>query len=153
MPRKKKAANVAANTETVTETGATTAPSTAVAEPPAPDYAPREAPAWIDGPQFVADVPTDGPANPAAKNWGPPYKAIFTSTEKGFEMGENRRYKQRVFLFREKPAEDVIATLKENGFTYRPAEKAWTITANPDTRKLSEDLAGEFAGEKVGMSR
>ena len=56
-------------------------------------------------------------------------------------MGENRCFKQRVFKFSEKPADDVIASLKDAGFTYRAVEKAWTITANPDTRKLSDELA------------
>ena len=85
----------------------------------------------------------DGQIEPQPKNWGDPYKSIVTT--QGFEMGENRRFKQRVFKFNEKPADDVIAALKENGFTYRAAEKAWTITANPDTRKLSDELAAQFA--------
>ena len=87
------------------------------------------------------------------RNWGDPYKAIFTSKASGFEMGENRRFKQRVFIFSEKPDDSVIDTLKENGFTYRAAEKAWTIPANPDTRRLSEELAQKFAGQGRGMSR
>jgi hypothetical protein len=85
------------------------------------------------------------------KNWGDPYKAIVKTP--GFEMGENRRFHQRVFLFREKPASEVLAKLKEAGFTYRANEKAWTIQANPDTRKLSDELAQEFAGHAVAMSR
>jgi hypothetical protein len=47
----------------------------------------------------------------------------------------------------------VIDTLKECGFTYRPAEKAWTIPANPETRRLSEELAHQFTGEAQSMSR
>ena len=123
-------------------------------------------PAYIDGPPVtpegqiiqadegaqVSAQENDGPEG-QGKNWGPPYKAIFTSASKGFEMGENRRFKQRVFMFKEKPSEDVLSTLKENGFTYRANEKAWTIQANPETRKLSEELAEQFAGPSHGMKR
>lgn len=85
-----------------------------------------------------------------AQNWGPPYKAIFTSTATGIEMGENRRFKQRVFMFKDKPDEQIIAVLKENGFTYRPAEKAWTIPATAESRLLTDRLAKEFAGQAAG---
>ncbi len=61
-------------------------------------------------------------------------------------MGEDRRFKQRVFTFKERPANDVIAELKDNGFTYRIAEKAWTIPASAETRLLSDRLAKDFAG-------
>ena len=83
------------------------------------------------------------------KNWGDPYKSIVTT--QAFEMGENGRFKQRVFKFSEKPADDVIASLKDAGFTYRAVEKAWTITANPDTRKLSDELAQQFRGPGQAM--
>lgn len=122
MPRKKKEA-----AEEVATQG-TESVATAVAEPP-------------------TSTETRGPNNPNAKNWGDPYKVIFSSAASGFEMGENRRYNQRVFKFTDKPSEDVLVTLKENGFVYRGAEKAWTIPANPDTRKLSEKLAQQFAGQ------
>ncbi len=87
------------------------------------------------------------------RQWGNPYKALFTSATKGFEMGENRQYKQRVFLFNDKPDEQMRQALKENGFTYRPAEKAWTIQASATTRELSDRLAREFAGVDQSMSR
>ena len=144
MPRKRKSAAEAAPVETTA--------ATAVAEPEANPLPATPVPAWIDGPQAVADAPADGPADPKAKNWGNPYKAIFTSREKGFEMGEHRRFKQRVFLFAEKPSDDILTTLKDNGFIYRAAEKAWTIPANPDTRKLSDELAQKFAGKTEGLS-
>jgi len=86
-----------------------------------------------------------------SKNWGDPYKAIVKTP--AFEMGENRRFKQRVFMFKDKPGEEVLAALKENGFTYRANEKAWTIQANAETRRLSDELAREFAGQAVGASR
>lgn len=139
MPRKKKPAEEAAHTES-------SATATAVAEPQ-----PATRPAYIDGPPVNTDgsIVTDGEERP--KNWGDPYKAIVTAA--GFEMGENRRFKQRVFKFSEKPADDVIAALKDNGFTYRPAEKAWTIQANADTRKLSDELAQQFRGPGQGKAR
>jgi hypothetical protein len=56
-------------------------------------------------------------------------------------------------MFKEKPSDEVLATLKDNGFTYRANEKAWTIQATPDTRKLSEELAEQFAGPSRGMKR
>ena len=43
--------------------------------------------------------------------------------------------------------------LKEHGFTYRANEKAWTIPANADTRKLTDELAKEFGGPSEGMAR
>jgi hypothetical protein len=88
-----------------------------------------------------------------AREWGNPYKTIFVSKDRGFEMGENRRFKQRVFIFQEKPGEQILAALKENGFTYRAGEKAWTIQADADSRKLSDELARQFAGQTVAMSR
>jgi hypothetical protein len=97
--------------------------------------------------------PADVAGQAGEKNWGPPYKAIFVSQEKGFEMGENRQFKQRVFIFKEKPEPEVLAALKDNGFTYRPAEKAWTIQANAATRELADRLAQQFAGEAEQLSR
>ncbi len=91
--------------------------------------------------------------DPAAKNWGDPYKALVTTAT--FEMGENRRFRQRVFKFSEKPSgRSAGKQLKDNGFTYRANEKAWTIQANPDTRRLSDELAeqsyhGSDRGRKV----
>ena len=90
---------------------------------------------------------------PAAKNWGPPYKAVFVCAEKGFELGENRRFNQRVFIFKEKPGEEILAALKEAGFTYRAAEKSWTIPANAATRAMSEYFARDFAGQTRSTSR
>jgi hypothetical protein len=144
MPRKKGAAPEAAQTNAST--------ATAVAEPKTKATSkPMERPAYIDGPPVTEDGKIAGQDNPQAKNWGDPYKAIVTTDL--FEMGEDRRFRQRVFKFKEKPAEEVLARLKEHGFTYRMAEKAWTIQANPDTRNLTDDLAREFAGQSQGMSR
>ena len=108
--------------------------ATAVAEPPQ---------------QSAAETQAQGDENPP-KNWGPPYKSIFVCRDKGFEMGEDRRFRQRVFKFFEKPAEDVLAALKEHGFIYRPAEKAWTITATAENRLLTDRLAQSFAGQAQG---
>ncbi len=127
--------------------------ATAVAEPEAPAVLPPlQVPAYIDGPPTTPDGKVVMDAEPQ-KSWGDPYKRIFSSEAAGVEMGENRRFKQRVFKFRERPDQLVIDTLKEYGFTYRPEEKSWTIPANPDTRRLSEELAHQFAGESPGMSR
>src|SRR5271154_2990207 len=104
-------------------------------------------PAYIDGPPVTEDGQIIVQTSPEAKNWGEPYKALVTTA--AFEMGENRRFKQRVFTFREKPSDEVLAALKENGFTYRANEKAWTIQADARTRKLSDELAREFAGHAV----
>jgi|ERR1043165_1613479 hypothetical protein len=81
------------------------------------------------------------------KQWADAYSSIFSSPTRGFEMGENRRFKQRIFKFTEKPEQSIIDMLKKNGFVYRPSEKAWTIAANPATRQLSEQLAKQFHGE------
>lgn len=91
------------------------------------------------------DCPSEG------RNWVNPYKAIVTTPD--FEMGENRRFKQRVFQFKEKPSDEVLAKLKEAGFTYRANEKAWTIEATPANRILSDDLAQQFSGRSASMGR
>lgn len=88
---------------------------------------------------------------PTAKNWGPAYKAIVTTPT--FEMGENRRYRQRVFKFRDKPEPEVLAKLKEAGFSFRMEDKSWTIHADHATRVLSDELAAEFAGASKDVGR
>jgi hypothetical protein len=144
MPRKKNAAREAAQVET-------SSTAAAVAEPEKTDTAPIARPAYIDGPPVTEDGTIITSAEPEAKNWGDPYKAIVSTPT--FELGENRRFKQRVFIFKEKPGDVVLALLKENGFTYRAGEKAWTIQANAQTRKLSDELAKEFAGQSQGIGR
>src|ERR1039458_8863284 len=76
MPRKKDITDAAAENQT---TGA----ATAVAEP---------------APATESQAGTEDGQTPG-KNWGPAYKAIFSCTSKGFEMGEDRRFKQRLFKF------------------------------------------------------
>lgn len=88
---------------------------------------------------------------PPAKNWGPAYRAIVTTPT--FEMGENRRFKQRVFKFRDKPEPEILAKLKEAGFVYRAEEKSWTIHADNATRVLSDELAADFAGASRDVGR
>jgi hypothetical protein len=149
MARKKR--TTVGNTDTDGTTSAVT-----VAEPKAPATQPEaKRPDYIDGPPVSesGNVVKSAESPERQTNWGDPYKRIFSSNEKGFEMGENRRFKQRVFLFNERPEQSILDTLKDCGFTYRPAEKAWTIPANPDTRRLSEELAHEFAGEARGLRR
>jgi hypothetical protein len=87
------------------------------------------------------------------KNWGPAYRPIFSCPTKGFEMGEDRRFKQRLFKFVEKPDSHILATLKEHGFIYRAAEKAWTVPATAENRLITDRLAQEFAGVDQGLSR
>lgn len=84
---------------------------------------------------------------PVEKSQGrnPYFQTIFMSVPSGFELGEDWRFKQRVFRFKEKPDESVINALKENGFTYRPSEKAWTIPADYASRTISDKLARHFA--------
>jgi hypothetical protein len=98
--------------------------------------------------QAVVEATADKP-----KNWGPPYKAICTDAANGFEMGEDRRFKQRVFKFKDKPEAETLQALKEAGFTYRAEEKAWTIPATPATRELSDNLARQFAGDEPSRER
>jgi hypothetical protein len=149
MPRKKR--------DTVAKTtveGEQNIQAVAVAEPASPaTLEPKEPPAWIDGPTAPLPGEQTAPATPEERQWGNPYKPIFVSKDKGFEMGENRRFKQRVFLFNEKPDEQVLAALKDNGFSYRANEKAWTIHADPATRRVSDELARAFAGQTASMSR
>lgn len=91
--------------------------------------------------------------NEKPKNWGPPYKTIYRNLELGFELGEDRRFKQRVFKFRDKPDEQTRQTLKDAGFRYRPEDHAWTVQADAVTRELSDRLAQELAGEDQGRGR
>lgn len=84
--------------------------------------------------------------NEKPKNWGPPYKPIYTNVEKGYELGEDRRFKQRVFKFKEKPDEQTLAALKEAGFRFRAEDKSWTIQADAASRELSDRLAKQLAG-------
>lgn len=153
MPRKKrKDADAAPQT--------TEAAPAAVAEP-GTDTGQR--PAYIDGPPTTVTGEIISAASGAhegngsdeshGKNWGPPYKAIFTSGAKGFEMGENRRFKQRVFKFKDKPDPEILAELKDNGFTYRAEEKAWTIHADNASRLLTDQLAAKWADESPDLSR
>jgi hypothetical protein len=133
----------------------------AVAAIAEPDTGQR--PAYIDGPPTTVTGEIISAASGASegngsdeshgKNWGPPYKAIFTSGAKGFEMGENRRFKQRVFKFKDKPDPEILAELKDNGFTYRAEEKAWTIHADNASRLLTDQLAAKWAGESPDLSR
>jgi hypothetical protein len=152
-PKQKQSGGNAATAEA--EIQSVTAGSTANTRPAYIDGAPVTPEGEIiqadNGAQASAEE-NDGPEG-QGKNWGPPYKAIVSSAAKGFEMGENRRFKQRVFIFKDKPAPEVLAALKDNGFTYRPAEKAWTIPANAATRELSDQLARQFGGESPEISR
>jgi hypothetical protein len=90
---------------------------------------------------------------PIARRASSPYRAIFVSKDKGFEMGEDFQFKQRVFKFSEKPDAEVIAALKENGFTYRPVEKSWTRQADYTSRGISDQLARRFADAELSFGR
>ena len=137
MSRKKQSNETANNTANdTTDAAETTSAATAVA-----DLAPAN----------QAQATEDGQA--PGKKWGPAYKSIFSCPAKGFEMGEDRRFKQRIFKFLDKPEEHVLAALKEHGFTYRAAEKAWTVNATAENRVLTDRLAQEFAGINQGMER
>jgi hypothetical protein len=152
MPKKKRIKNQETTEATSADASGETTTATAtdtLAEPAATagDAASVDRPAWIDGPPTPVNGYHTAAAEPVhGKNWGDPYKSIFNCREMGFELGENRRFKQRVFKFNLKPTDDVLAELKENGFTYRAGEKAWTTPANPDSRKLTDELARKWAG-------
>jgi hypothetical protein len=77
------------------------------------------------------------------------YRAIVTCSRKGFEMGENRRFNQRVFTFAEKPAPEILGKLKSLGYVYRGAEKAWTVQASAVTRLEADRLAAELSGQSL----
>jgi hypothetical protein len=143
MPRKK-------NTSTPSITEAATVAVAAAAAPTQRQEAID--PEMIDAKPAIHGEQTDAQQ---PKNWGPPYKAIYTNPSKGFELGEDRRWKQRVFKFTDKPGLDVIDALKAAGFKYRAEEKAWTVQASPVTRELSDQLAQQFAGGEIdrGPSR
>jgi hypothetical protein len=66
-----------------------------------------------------AESNTQNPGESWPENQEPanPDDAIVVSKEKRFAMGENRLFKPRVLIFREKPDEQTLAALKEDGFT------------------------------------
>ena len=160
MPRRKKDESSVQADSTPEATATDAAPATpevAAAEAsPAPDTPAPDAPA--DGQQ--ANGQHAGPP-PAAgeggqpRQWGNPYKAVFTCPAKRFELGENRRFKQMVFTFPENPGPEVTQKLKDAGFTYRAGEKAWTIPATAASRETATKLAMELKGDGQGqgMSR
>jgi hypothetical protein len=154
MPRKKRDP-IETQTAQPQEIAATeTSTAVAEAEPAASQAA--EVPKWIDGPPTpVNGFRTASAPSEHGKHWGDPYKSIFTCREMGFELGEDRRFKQRVFKFALKPTADVLAELKGSGFTYRASEKAWTIPATAETRKMTDELARHWAGPHYvqGMER
>jgi hypothetical protein len=145
MPRKKQ-------TPTEPAPSGTSAVAVGDASPTAPIAGlPKQETVAPGQPKPDAAQPQAG--EPDQKQWANPYKSIFTSVAKGFEMGEDRRFNQRVFKFTQKPEQSIIDALKEHGFTYRPKEKAWTISATPATRQLTEQLAHEFAAGAQAMTR
>jgi len=160
MPRKKQPTTTTAQAPDDAANAASSATATAELPPEAPAVQPAAPPAPL-APRAMTTTALPQNSSPAAENggtsegrtWAVPYQQIFASQEKGFEMGENRRFKQRVFLFKDKPEEHIRAALKEHGFVYRPAERAWTIEASPANRVLSEHLAKVFSGQSQGMSR
>jgi hypothetical protein len=146
MPRKKHIQEEASNSDAIETPSLASAPQSI---PRAPK---------IDGVGFASDVlatrtaveiegptPSAQQSEPEKKQFANPYSAIFTSVAKGFEMGEHRQFKQRVFKFNEKPEQAIIDTLMKHGFTYRPREKSWTIHATAATRELTEQLARTFS--------
>ncbi len=163
MPRKKQTTSTTSTAQApddaATAVAASSATATAELSPETAEAveAPEVQPAAPPAPPLPAMRTTARPQHAARRHrerqpagrpctWAVPYQPIFVSQNKGFEMGENRRFKQRVFFFKDKPDEHIRAMLKEHGFVYRPAEKAWTIEASATNRVLSEHLAKVFAG-------
>jgi hypothetical protein len=160
MPRKRKS-TAAENTSSSEST------QTAVAEAPAPaqqhgshpvtDVAKAapvaESPTAADTYKPAPSKTSEPKAAADDKGWSKPYVALLVCREQGFEMGENRRFKQRVFLFKDKPTEEIRNTLKEHGFVYRPLEKAWTVAATHANRIVSDRIAKELAGKAEGIQQ
>lgn len=96
---------------------------------------------------------TAGVAPAEGRTWANPFQSLFVSSDNSIEMGINHRYKQFVFLFKDKPSENIRAALKEHGFVYRPAEKAWTLQESAEARVLCQHLSKVFSGQSQGMSR
>ena len=152
MPRNKKAAALAEPAHTATEAHPNTV-TPRMQRPAYIDGAPVDEQGRVIQSALTSDdgqMPLEA-QEPTAKNWGPAYKAIVTTPT--FEMGENRRYKQRVFKFMDKPEPEVLAKLKEAGFSFRMEDKTWTIHADHATRVLSDELAAEFAGASKDLRR
>ena len=51
------------------------------------------------------------------------------------------------------PNAEVIDTLKQHGFMYRPHEKAWTLKASYASRTISDRLARQFADSGAEIDR
>ncbi len=93
------------------------------------------------------------PEQTARKPFANPYRAIMTNPVKGFELGENRQFNQLVFTFKDNPGAEVTGKLKEAGFIYRAAEKAWTLQASPTARELAWKVATELRGPATDIER
>ena len=117
MPRPKRKDSKATELQVSTQSA-----GTAILDAPEPNQGkgsnqsaepPIERPAYIDGPS--ADLPESNQSKPAQdRSWASDYKTRFTCV--AFEMGENFKFKQRVFRFNEKPEAKVLDALKDNGF-------------------------------------
>ena len=86
-------------------------------------------------------TPADGDQ---PRQWANPYRAVFTSTVGGLEVGEDRRFKQVVVGFADRPGQDVTDRLKAAGFRYRAAERSWTAPASAAAREFALTLGQEL---------
>ena len=94
--------------------------------------------------QEGADQPSPAGEAQPERQWAPPYRAAFTSVVGGVEVGEDRRFKQVVISFADRPDPEVTDRLKEAGFKYRSAERSWTAPASAVAREFAHGLAQEL---------
>ena len=90
------------------------------------------------------DQPQPAAEGQPERQWAPPYRAAFTSALGGLEVGEDRRFKQVVVSFADRPSSEVTDRLKEAGFKFRPAERSWTAPASAVAREFAHSLAQEL---------
>lgn len=102
----------------------------------------------------VADANDSEPgAGTERKQWSNPIWVMFACPAKGFNLVENRRFKQFAFYFDADPGAEVKGMLKETGFIYRPGDQSWTLPVTAANHELAVYLARELKGEELDKGR
>ena len=102
----------------------------------------------------MPDQKESGPGDAGPKDNGPTLaERSSPGPAKGFELSENQCSKQLVFRFAENPGKNITDQLRQAGYEYRRANKAWTISATPANRNAALSLAVEFKGDRLETQR
>lgn len=78
----------------------------------------------------------------------------------GFTLAEDRRFRQIQIAFAERPNDEVIDLLQDDGFRWRPEDRVWTkqidreapAQSRIDAERMANDLS-ELIREQKGIGR